>query len=79
MKEKKNEYQEELDKFVGNIVAIKDIFGDIHKGILLGYNPLDLSVILMTEEEKILLKNYYSIIRVRDISWKKNSSKKEVK
>ncbi|MEK6880895.1 MAG: hypothetical protein AABY22_14845 [Nanoarchaeota archaeon] len=63
----KNEdaYKVELDKFLNKKVIVKDQFGETFEGVLRAYNINHLNVILMTDKDKILIRNIANIRRVR--------------
>lgn len=70
--ERENRYIVELKKFIGSKVIVKDMNEKEFKGkcIAIGFNYLN--VILMTEKEKIVVKNISSIRRDRKKEWKKD-------
>ncbi len=64
-KEMNNPYINELNKFLYKEAIVKDSFGELHEGIVVGYNHQHLNVILMTLTEKIVIKNPQLIRRKR--------------
>lgn len=60
-----NKYVEELKKCEGKEVEVLTVDGQIHKGICRAINFSHLNVVLMTDEEKIIVKNVLIIKRKR--------------
>ena len=71
MEEKGNEYIDELKKFVGKEVMCKTGDGQVHTGILKSINFAHLNVVLMTKDEKIIIKNPQVIRRQRSFKGEK--------
>jgi len=63
--ESSNVYLEELKKFVGKECEVTDAFGNKFKGICKGMNFNYLNIILMTEKEKIVIRNIANVRRLR--------------
>lgn len=63
--QKTNRYIEELMKMHKCEVRVKDIFGTIHEGICIAVNFAHMNIILMTENQKIVVKNPQVIWRTR--------------
>lgn len=66
-------YAEELRKFIRKEVIVKNEFGDIFKGVCMSIGLGYLNVIIMTDTEKILIKNVSYIRRER--SYKPDNEK----
>ena len=64
-KEQKDHYKEELEKFYNKEVTIEDTNGKTEQGICRAISPNHLNVVLMTKDEKIIIKNVYKIKRKR--------------
>jgi len=62
---KNNKYLDELNKMLEKEVRVKDINGDEYTGILRGFYLQHLNVIIMTEKEKVLIRNWVSMKRTR--------------
>lgn len=60
-----NVYLEELKKFVKKKVIVTTTDGEKFVGELRGINFAHLSVVLMTEKEKIIIKHVKKISRLR--------------
>ena len=60
-------YNKELEKFLRKSVEVIDNLNKKYKGELLCYHPQYLNIILMTEKEKIIVKNPSVIRRAREI------------
>lgn len=63
---KKNIYIDELLKFIGKDVIVKTTTNEQYHGICKAICYNHLNIVLMTEEEKILIKNPSIIKRFRD-------------
>ena len=64
-KEQKDHYKEELEKFYNKEVIVEDTNGKVIQGICRAIYPTHLNIILMTKDEKIIVKNVYKIRRKR--------------
>ena len=64
-KQKPNRFIEELMKLQKCEVRVKDSFGEIHEGICIAVNFTHMNVILMTDHQKICIKNPQVIWRTR--------------
>lgn len=74
MAEVGNTYLIELKKFIGQQVVVTTVDGNTIKGICRAIDFNHLNVIIMTDEEKIIVKNVRNINRVRDkTSWSTNT------
>lgn len=62
---KENPYRTELEKFILREVVVKDSFGDTFEGVCKALNNPHLNIVLMTEDEKIIIKNPMVIRRKR--------------
>jgi len=62
----KNPYIHELNKFFGSEVEVIDDRGDVYKGICRGINFQHLNMIIMTKDEKILVRNIRVVKRKRN-------------
>lgn len=56
-------YMQNLEKFQGEIVEVKDMFGEIIRGICLAIYKQHLNIIVETEDSIIVVKNPQSIRR----------------
>jgi len=65
MQEKENRYIIELKKFVGQEAVVTDALGKVFKGKVVAWGFNHLNVILMTDKEKIIIKNISNIVRKR--------------
>lgn len=65
MPEDKNIYIEELKKCIGKKVKVKTMDGEEIEGSCRAINFMHLSIILMTDKEKIIIKNIQKITRER--------------
>jgi len=63
--EKENKYFSELKKFERKQVIAKDTDGNEFKGECMAINYMHLNVVLMTDKEKIIIRNLASIRRDR--------------
>jgi len=63
-------YLEELAKCVGKEVSVL-VEGKVKRGTCIAIHPQHLNIIVMTDSEKIIIKNPDAISRKRDKSWKK--------
>lgn len=62
---KRNEYFEELQKFIGQRVRVVTATGEEFTGICKAVLYQHLNVVLMTGSEKILIKNISHMVRAR--------------
>jgi hypothetical protein len=58
-------YETELKKFIGSKVLVVDNQGNKHEGICKGVNLHYFNVILMTDDEKIAIRNVVYMKRLR--------------
>jgi small nuclear ribonucleoprotein (snRNP)-like protein len=65
MNHKEERYDEELEKCINQEVEVIDQQGREYKGKLIAYNRVHLNVILMTNDEKIIIRNVANIKRKR--------------
>jgi small nuclear ribonucleoprotein (snRNP)-like protein len=63
--EKSNVYLEELKKFIGKECEVTDASGNKYKGVCKGLNFNYLNIILMTDKEKIIIRNIANVRRLR--------------
>lgn len=69
---KDNHFFDELNKMVGKDVVVKTIDGEIIEGVLTGIHVQYLNLSIMTDTEKIIIKNVASFRRKREKDgWKK--------
>ena len=66
-----NRYIGELKKCEGSPVIVKTLEGDTVEGTCIAINYTHLNVVLMTDKEKIIIKN-------PQIIWRKRKSKKKI-
>lgn len=76
MNNKQDRYDEELEKCINQEVEVTDQQGTKYKGKLIAYNRVHLNVILMTNEEKIIIRNVANIRRKRRKDNPKDANKK---
>lgn len=67
MVELKNRYLEELKKMERQQIKVKDFDGNEYEGECLGINYMHLNIVLMTKDEKIIIKNPQVIRRTRTV------------
>lgn len=60
-----NPYFDELKKFVGKECEVTDAFGNKFRGVCKGVNFNYLNIILMTDTEKIIIRNIANVRRPR--------------
>jgi hypothetical protein len=79
--ENANVYLEELKKFIGEECEVTDASGNKYKGICKGLNFNYLNIILMTDKEKIIVRNIANVRRLRSVQSEpaKPASEKSVK
>ena len=65
-----NRYIVELKKFIGSKVIVEDLNGKKFKGVCLAIGFNHLNIILMTDKQKITIKNISNISRDRKKDWK---------
>jgi len=71
MEQKINPYMDELKKFIKKYVTVKDQNGDTYVGECRAINFQHLNVVLMSDDEKIIIRNIQYIKRKRTNGGKK--------
>lgn len=66
MTERDNDWIIELKKFIKQDVIVKDMFGTRYEGQCKAINYMHLNIVLMTDTEKIIIKNPQIMRRKRD-------------
>jgi len=56
-------YYNELGKFIGKTIEVKDILGETIRGKCLGINKIHLNVVVETKDDVIICKNIQTIRR----------------
>jgi small nuclear ribonucleoprotein (snRNP)-like protein len=62
----RNKYLEELNKMLQQEVEVKDIDGTVYKGVLRGFYMQHLNICIMTDTEKVIIRNWVSMKRKRN-------------
>jgi len=65
-------FKKEIEKFREGEVIVIDMLGKEYKGKILTMNENNLSLVLMNNDSKILIKNIVSIKRYRNKIWQVN-------